>query len=188
MKHQLRAPFLVTVGLLLTCVIGGCAGSSHGESTRGTGLGLTGPEDSVAGTGFYLVENAYEAEFVDCTGQAAVLEGLTFVEGYALAPICVASGTFDVIQTGNTLSMVTHEVDCSDGSSATVSGTADFGADVLSGAWESTSVGGVSSSQVFSGTMSATSIRILESRRTFVGAFDGECAIAPALSATLTII
>lgn len=188
MKHKPRLQFIVALAVLMSCVVGGCAGSPHGESTTGLGLGSTLSDGTLSGTGYYLIENAYEAEFVNCTGQAAILEGRSFAEGYALAPICLAAGSFDVIQNGNTLSMLAHQVDCSDGGTAEVSGTADIGTDALSGSWASSSAGGVSASQSFSGTMSTNSIRILEHQRSFTGTFDGECGLTPPLSASLTLI
>jgi len=188
MTHRTRRlQALVTALILLGSLAGGCAGTP-GNAAEGAGLGdgLTG--DALGGTGYYLVQNAYEATFVGCTGKAAILEGHTFAEGYTMAPICQPSGTFDVTQNGHTLSMLTHQVDCSDGTSATVSGIADVEADGLSGSWDSNSAGGVTATQTFSGTMSVNSMEILESRRSFAGAFDGDCGIDPPLSATLTII
>jgi hypothetical protein len=136
-----------------------------------------------------MVTNAYGAKFEDCTGDAAVLEGYVFAEALALAPMCLLAVKFHVDQVGDSFEVVPHGVDCSDGStaSATGSGLQVGGTDVM-GEWTSVSSGGVSSSQSFSGSVMGNTIAMVETARAFSGSFEGSCTLSPPLKASITVV
>ncbi|MCP3978857.1 MAG: hypothetical protein GY716_05935 [bacterium] len=160
-----------------------------GCSQQNDGGILTDSSDGLAGTWDYLVTNAYEAVFTGCTGDAAVLEGKTFVEGMSAAPICIVSTRFDVQQSGDDgMTVVPHAVSCSDGSTADVSGQGVVAAGTVDGSWSSSSDGGVMSTQSFSATRLGDTLEIEETARSFAGSFSGSCSLSPALSATAHIL
>lgn len=168
--------------LLASIAVIGCAGSSEsvGEILDPSKSGLEGNWE-------YLVMNAFEAQFSGCTGDAAVLEGATFYEAQALAPMCLVAGRFEVIQVGDAFQVRSHEVTCSDGTTATVSGVGQIGDSLLGGQWESDSAQGVHAVQVFSGSAAGHTIAMNETRRTFSGVLEGSCDLTPPLVATVTV-
>ena len=140
------------------------------------------------GSWAYLATNAYDAVFTGCTGDAAVLEGLSFVEGMEVAPICAVAGSFDVVQDGDEFAVVPFDVICSDGWSGTIAGGGSHSGTTLAGSWESTSGSGVTGVQSFSGSITGGNVaEILENRRTFSGGFEGSCDLSPPLRATVRI-
>jgi len=186
MKRDMRSGWTLAV-LSLTILVAGCTNADDNPLVSDIGETVI-PGNDLSGTGYYLIGNAYEAEFVGCTGAAAVLEGLSYAEGYAVAPICVPSGSFSVTQTGNTLAIEEHEVACSDGAGAMISGVASLTESAFAGSWQSDSTAGQSTIQNFSGSLSTAVLEFEETTLTFGGTFDGACTISPPLRATLTIL
>ena len=158
----------------------GCAGMNDGEALDPTTNGLQ-------GTWEYLVTNAYEAEFIGCTGDATVLEGATFFDALSLAPICLAGVTLDANQDGESFEVLSHQVTCSDGAEASVSALGEVTELGIGGQWESVSDQGVSAVQIFSGEISGDTIELTETRRIFDGDFQGVCDLAPPLTAIVTV-
>jgi hypothetical protein len=171
------------IALLLICVaIIGCARSSDGASRI-----FDPSKGGLEGNWEYLVMNAFEAQFSGCTGDAAVLEGATFYQAQALAPMCLVAGRFEVLQVGDAFQVRSHEVTCSDGTPATVSGVGQIGDSLLGGQWESDSAQGIHAVQVFSGSAAGNTIAMNETRRSFSGALEGTCDITPPLTARVTV-
>ena len=166
-----------TMLLCVACV--GCGGSSDS--------GVISPElQTLSGTWNYQIVNAYEARFVECTGDAAILEGMSFYPGLSAAPLCAVPNSLEVIQNGDTLEVLPQDVDCG-GVPASVAGQGAISADWISGAWEIASNEGLAAVHQFSGTMSGSHLELLESARSFEGMFAGACNLAPPLKATVTI-
>ena len=167
--------------LVLICLfLAGCAGSNDGDV-------LDPAKDGLQGTWDYLVTNAFEATFTGCTGDATVLEGATLYEGLSLAPICLTAVTFDVNQTGDEFLLPPHQVTCSDGASAVMTGFGLIDDPDIGGQWESVSDQGVAAVQLFTGVIVGNTIELTEFSRTFSGAFQGECGFAPPLTALVTV-
>jgi len=149
--------------------------------------GVISPElETLSGTWDYQIMNAYDARFVDCSGDAAVLEGKSFYEGFAVAPICTVPNSFDVVQDGAALEFMPGNVDCS-GSTAAVSGHGVVAENSLGGSWEVASADGVVAVHAFAGTMDGNVLAIRESGRSFAGSFQGACELQPPLEAAVTI-
>lgn len=168
--------------ILLLTIIGfaGCAGMNQGDGLDPTSNGLE-------GTWEYLVTNAYEAEFTGCSGDATVLEGATFFEALALAPICLTGVTVAANQDGDSFEVLSHSVTCSDGAVAVVTASGVVTDSAIGGQWESTSDRGVSAVQVFSGQITGNTIELTETRRIFDGDFQGACDLTPPLTAVITV-
>ena len=166
--------------LLAICVAAGCASLNNDNLTNPLDAGLS-------GTWAYVVNNGYTSRYAGCTGDAQILEGLTFVDGMAVAPICLVSVYFEVLQEGSAFAVVPHTVDCSDGSSAVMSGIGTADETSLGGEWLSESEQGVVAAQEFSGSMTGSTILISETGRTFSGTFQGSCQLSPALRATIQV-
>jgi hypothetical protein len=158
----------------------GCASSNNGDVLDPQASGLD-------GTWEYLVVNAFDARFTGCTGDAAVLEGVTFFEGLSMAPICQTAVSFSVLQQGDVFQAPPHQATCSDGAVASVSGSGLISEPDLGGQWESASSSGVNSVHAFSGLIVGNTIQLQESRREFSGAFTGSCDFEPELSAIITV-
>ena len=171
----LRAVLFVSV-----VAFAGCAQMNDGEALDPATNGLQ-------GTWEYLVTNAYEAEFIGCTGDATVLEGATFFDALTLAPICLTGVTLDANQDGDSFEVLSHQVTCSDGADASVSGLGEVTELGIGGQWESVSDQGVSAVQIFSGQISGDTIELTETRRIFDGDFQGACDLAPPLTAVVTV-
>lgn len=139
------------------------------------------------GTWDYLVTNAFEATFTGCTGDATVLEGATLYEGLSLAPICLTAVTFDVNQTGDEFLLPPHQVTCSDGASAVMTGFGLIDDPDIGGQWESVSDQGVAAVQLFTGVIVGNTIELTESSRSFTGVFQGDCDFSPPLTALVTV-
>ena len=139
------------------------------------------------GTWDYLVTNAFDATFTGCTADAAVLEGATFYEGLSLAPICTTAVTFDVSQTGDEFLLPPHQVICSDGASAVMTGFGLVNDSDIGGQWESVSDQGVAAVQLFTGVIVGNTIELTESSRSFSGDFQGGCDFSPPLTALVTV-
>ena len=168
---------LLAIPALAVCAASsGCAHLDDDDLLDPSGSGLQGNWE-------YLVNNAYESSFTGCTGDAAILEGLTFVDGMAAAPICIHSVYFEVLQDGDEFTVLPYSVACSDGSTASMTGVGSVSGATLSGEWRSTSDQGVDATQSFSGSLRGDVIEILETTRTFSGSFQGTCDLSPALSA-----
>lgn len=171
----------ISTALWIVCLLmTGCAGSNNGEI-------LSPATNGLEGTWEYLVTNAYQATFTDCTGDATVLEGATLHEGMSLAPICTTAVVFDVTQAGDAFQAPPHATVCSDGANASVTGVGQIDDPELGGQWESTSDQGNSAVQLFSGVIQGNTIQLSESRRTFSGAFQGGCNLSPPVEAIVTI-
>jgi hypothetical protein len=158
----------------------GCAGSNDGDV-------LDPSKNGLQGTWEYLVTNAFDARFTNCTGDAAVLEGATLYEGLSLAPICMVAVSFTANQTGDAFDVPPHTVTCSDGATASASGSGQVTDPDVGGQWESLSNQGVEAIQVFTGVISGNTIELSESSRTFSGTFQGSCEFSPALTAIVTV-
>jgi hypothetical protein len=161
-------------------LLAGCAGSNDGDV-------LNPAKSDLDGTWEYLVTNAYEATFTDCSGDAVVLDGATLHEGKSLAPICLTAVTFDVTQAGEQFEVPPHPVTCSDGASASVSGSGLIEDPDLGGQWESMSDQGVAAVQLFTGVIVGNTIQLTETRRTFSGGFEGGCDLSPPVTALITV-
>lgn len=169
------------VAVLGCCLLlAGCADSHVGEVLDPAKSGLS-------GTWEYLLTNAYEATFNGCSGDAAVLEGATLYEGLSLAPICMSAVVFDVDQDGASFEVPAYQVACSDGSTASMTGSGQIAGHEIGGQWDSISNGGVTAVQLYSGQIVGNTIELSESRRTFDGAFQGTCDFVPALTAIVTV-
>ena len=166
--------------LLICFLLTACAGSNDGDVIDPAKSGLN-------GTWHYVVTNAFDATFSGCTGDAAVLEGETFHDGLALAPICRTAVTFDVNQVGETFQVPAYQVTCSDGASGSLSGFGQIADPDVGGQWDSASDSGVTATQIFSGTIAGDTIEVRESRRTFSGTFQGACDFSPELTAVVTV-
>ncbi len=140
------------------------------------------PLASVGGTWNYQIDNADLATFTNCTGDATVLEGSTWNEGLLLAPICHFDSSFIVTQTLAAAVVVPHNVTCSDGSNALVSGAALVTETTVEGQSQSSA-----HQQEFAGTVNGSTITRTEGSRDFSGTFQGSCDLVPPLSATVTI-
>ncbi len=160
----------------------GCAGSSES--------GLLDPVvESLAGTWQYTVMNADSATFTGCTEDAVALNGMSVSQAMLSgAPICAPASQFSVVEAEGLLSILPHEVSCSDGSTATVTGIGALNSSSVSGQWDSLSIGGVNALQSFSGSIVGNNIDVSENARTFAGTYRGTCEITPALSATVRIL
>jgi hypothetical protein len=171
----------LSVALWVACLLlAGCAGSNDGDALDPIKGGLEGTWD-------YLVTNAFEATFTGCTGDATVLEGATLYEGLSLAPICMTAVTFDVNQTGDEFLLPPHQVTCSDGASAVMTGFGLIDDSEIGGQWESTSDQGVAAVQLFTGVIVGNTIELAESSRSFSGVFQGGCDFSPPLTALVTV-
>ena len=168
------------IATIVCLLLAGCAASHEGNV-------LNPSTGDLQGTWEYLVTNAYDATFSGCTGDAVVLEGATLYEGLSLAPICLTAVTFDANQEGDAFDVPPHEVVCSDGASATVTGFGQIQNPGLGGQWESTSDLGVSAVQLFTGVIAGNTIQLTELRRTFSGGFEGGCDFSPPLTALITV-
>ena len=184
-KNTTLYPALICLTVLIFCASSiGCSSSSASPSPFGAAQ--TGALD---GNWEYFVTNAYGATFENCTGDAAVLEGYTFSEASAFAPMCVLAVKFKVDQLDDSFQVVPHGVTCSDGASASVTGTGlQVNDSDIVGQWESASSSGVNASQVFSGSVVGDTISIVETARTFTGSFDGSCDLSPPLKAAITVV
>jgi len=171
---------VMSLMLLPLLLLAGCADSNNGDVLDPQKSGLTGTWD-------YLVTNGYQARFVNCTGDATVLEGETLVNGMALAPICMTGVTFQVDQSGDAFEAPPYQVTCSDGAGASVSGVGQVNVLDIGGQWDSVSDQGVTSAQMFTGYIVGNTIELSESRRVFTGAFEGACDFSPALTVTVTV-
>jgi len=176
--HLIRARSLLCLGSACL-LLSGCAGSNDGAV-------LDPLKSDLEGTWEYLVTNAFEATFTNCNGDAAVLEGATLYEGLSLAPICLTAVTFDVNQTGDAFDVPSHQVTCSDGATASMTGFGQIQDPDLGGQWESMSTQGVGAVQLFAGVIVGNTIELTESRRTFSGGFEGSCDLSPPLTAVVT--
>lgn len=181
---NLDHPLLIaraSVALWATCLLlAGCAGSNDGDV-------LDPMKGGLEGTWEYLVTNAFDATFTGCTADAAVLEGATFYEGLSLAPICTTAVTFDVNQSGDEFLLPPHQVTCSDGASAVMTGFGLVNDSDIGGQWESVSDRGVAAVQLFTGVIVGNTIELTESSRSFSGAFQGGCDFSPPLTALVTV-
>jgi len=171
--------FLATAALIT--IGAGCSSINDGEVFSGSAA-------SLEGTWQYLITNAYDSVFVGCTGDAAALEGLSFAEGMAAAPICVVSNTFEVTQSDDTLVVAPHQVSCGDGSSAQVTANVTLIEGSLAGLWMTASDAGVDAIQSFSASVMGEMLEFTESHRSFDGNFSGSCDLVPALTATGRIL
>ena len=171
-------PLLLLAPLCLTG--SGCSGTDEV-------LDLAGVLPNLGGTWNYQIDNPDQATFVNCTGDAAVLEGRTWNEALALAPICHVGSSFQVTQNVGTLLVVPHNVTCSDGSTAVISGVGIVTSDSASGQWNGASDQNVNSTQNFDGSVAGNVVTLTEDARDFSGAFQGSCDISPALAATVTV-
>jgi len=169
------------IAAMVACVLcGGCAGTNEGDTLDPSKSGLQ-------GTWEYLVLNTYDATFTGCSGDATLLEGVTLYEGLALAPICQTAVQFPVNQAGSAFDAPPHQVTCSDGAQASVSGFGQIADPDLGGQWESVSDQGVTTIQVFSGVIAGSTIELSETRRTFAGNFQGSCDFSPPLDVIVTV-
>ncbi len=171
------------IAILALCAISvGCAGASES--------GLLDPVvESLAGTWQYTVMNSDSATFTSCTEDAVALNGMSISQAMLSgAPICAPASQFSVVEAEGLLSIVPHEVSCSDGSTATVTGVGALSSSSVSGQWDSLSIGGVNALQSFSGSIVGHNIDVSEDTRTFTGTYRGTCEISPALSATVRIL
>lgn len=181
-EFSTRSVLLCVVAVLSSIVVVGCADSNDDVGS------LLDPEKSgLQGNWEYLVMNAYEARFSGCTGDAAVLEGATFYDAQGLAPMCLVAGTFEVRQVGDAFQIMSHDVTCSDGTPATVTGIGQIGDTFVGGQWDSSSAQGVSAVQVFSGSVIGNTIAMNETRRSFTGGLEGTCELTPPLIASVTV-
>ena len=158
----------------------GCASSNNGNVLDPKSSGLDGNWE-------YLVLNAYEATFANCTGDATLLEGASFVEGLSMAPICQTAVTFPVSQEGDSFLAPAHQSTCSDGALASVTGSGLIVTPDLDGQWESSSDSGVYSVHIFSGAINGNTVELLETHREFSGTFVGSCDFDPELAVVITI-
>ena len=146
------------------------------------------PVANVDGTWNYQLNNPDQATFTNCTGAAILLEGQTWNQALALAPICHVASSFQVTQNLAALFVVPHNVTCSDGSSAVVTGAGAVTDTTVNGQWDSTSNQNVNANQGFQGTVSGSTITLTEDHRDFSGGgLQGSCDISPPLSATVTV-
>ena len=181
MKVELPAIARRIATATVACMLcGGCAGTNDGDRLDPSKSGLQ-------GTWEYLVLNTYDARFTGCTGDAGVLEGVTLYEGMALAPICQTAVQFPVNQVGSAFDAPPHQVTCSLGAQASVSGFGQIVEPDLGGQWESVSDQGVTTTQEFTGVIVGSTIELSETRRTFVGDFQGSCDFSPPLDVVVTV-
>jgi hypothetical protein len=178
--HPRSVARLRAATIFLCLLFTACAGSNDGDVIDPAKSGLN-------GTWTYLVTNAFDATFSGCTGDAAVLEGETFHDGLALAPICRTSITFDVSQVGEVFQVPAYQVTCTDGASGSMSGFGQIVGPQVGGQWDSASDTGVTATQIFTGTIVGDTIQVRESRRTFSGTFQGACDFSPELMAEVTV-
>jgi hypothetical protein len=164
---------------VLCLVLAGCAGSNDADVVDPL-------KTDISGTWSYLATNGHEATFVGCSGDATILEGLTFAGAMSQVSICIVPGSMQVVQSGETFAVLPRSVTCSDGSEAMLSGEGVFSGATVVGEWNSVSDGEVVSTQVYSGSTSGETISILESTRVFSGSFAGACDLSPPLAATLS--
>ena len=165
---------LTLVALLVCAAAAGCSSEDIIEQFI--------PLANVGGTWNYQIDNAAEAIFTTCTGDATVLEGSTWNEGLLLAPICHLDASFIVTQTLAVVVVVPHNVTCSDNSSALVTGGGLVTETTVQGQYSASN-----QNVNFAGTVSGSTITLTEDMRDFSGSFQGSCAISPPLSATVTI-
>ena len=185
-KNATIYPALMCLTVLL------CGASSIGcssSSAAGASPFDTSQTGALNGNWEYFVTNAYGATFENCTGDAAALEGYTFAEANALAPMCLQAVRFKVNQLDDSFHVVPHGVTCSDGISGSATGTGkQINATDIVGQWQSASSSGVVANQVFSGSLVGDTIAIVETARTFTGSFEGSCDLSPPLKAAITVI
>ena len=177
--HRSAPQWSFLLGAVL-CLGMGCAGSNDGDL-------LSSAPDGFQGKWSYLVTNAYDASFEECTGDAEMLEGLSFYEANLVMPICVVPAFFDVVQDGDTFNLHETAITCSDGTTGSISGNGTVGGGAIAGVWESETHDGIRSSQPFSGTVVGNSIQILETSWAFEGPISGRCQFSPGLMATVSV-
>jgi len=178
--HPRSVARLRAATIFLCLLFTACASSNDGDVIDPAKSGLN-------GTWHYVVTNAFDATFSGCSGDATVLEGQTFHDGLALAPICRTAVTFDVHQVGEAFQVPAYQVTCSDGASGSLSGFGQIVDPELGGQWDSASDTGVTATQTFSGTIVGDTIEVRESHRTFSGTFQGACDFSPELTAVVTV-
>ncbi len=171
-----------SIGLIGCLIVLGarCAGSGGGEALVSTANGL-------AGNWSYLVTNAYDATFTDCTQDAAILENQTYYEGSGLAPLCTPASYFDVVQEDESFEIVPHSVNCTDGGAAMISGSGTVVNGNLSGEWRSVRAGGAESRGQFHGEVVGGHLVLVDAGREFHGDFEGGCSLSPGLSASVVV-
>ena len=181
----MKLPSSSAVSLVVCLVVSSLTGTGC-TSTDDTDL-LDPSKSGLEGKWTYVALNGHSATYTGCTGDATILEGVSFADAFAVVPICTVSGEFDVVQAGESFTVVAHTVTCSDGSTGSAAGEGVFSADSLSGGWETGSDGGVNASQSFTGTAVGELLEIFESERTFSGSLQGSCGISPPLNAVITV-
>ena len=181
MKPSSCCHFFLAACLVLSSLMGtGCTSSDDS--------GVLNPsKNGLQGTWSYIILNGNEATYTDCTGDAAVLEGVSFAEAAAVVPICLVSSVFDVVQAEESFTVVAHEVTCSDGSTGSAFGEGAIIDGALSGEWETTSGGGVVASQSFTGEAIGNTLEVRESERVFSGSLQGSCEISPDLTVLISV-
>jgi len=175
-----RSGAAAALALLAVLSLAGCASSHLGDTIDLEQNGLQGDWQ-------YLVTNAYEATFVGCGGDAAVLEGKTFAQAQSLVPMCLPAGSFGVAHSGGDFSVPAYAVTCSDGSTGSAGGAGEVVASSVGGQWESISQAGVSAQQTFTGVVQGETIHLSETRRAFSGALSGACDLVPPLVAEIHV-
>ena len=172
---------LATCGLFAACALAaGCGSDPVAEL-------LDLPIADVEGSWSYEVTNGDEATFVNCSGDATVLEGESFDAAQAMAPICHITGPVAVTQDLAALVVLPGSVTCSDGSNAVLSGLGFVTEDAVDGQWDSASEDNVLASQAFEGSVAGTTITLSEDHRDFSGNFQGSCDLEPALTASVSV-
>ena len=164
------------VALVLVLAVVGCSSSDV--------LNLIIPD--LTGNWSYVMNNSDVATFSNCSGDLAFLEGRTYDEGMAVAPICAELGSFTVFQIQGTATINPTDITCSDGSTAFLAGTITLTDTMADGSWNTTNLLNTSS-QSFSGTISGNTIDLQESRLAFTNSLQGSCDLSPPLSSTVTV-
>lgn len=167
--------------LLLTVALAGCAGSNDDVVPTFLNSELS----DLSGTWDYEIQNAYDAIFTGCTGDAAMLEGRSFYEGLTVAPICVVPNSFEVVQDGDVLQVLPDSTYCG-GITASVTGSGALSETSLNGSLQVASASGATT-HTYSGARSGRTVEIAEERHAFSGAFQGQCDLTPPLRATVTV-
>jgi len=141
----------------------------------------------VQGTWVYVADNPDEATFVSCTQDLLPLQGLSVSEARATQTLCTVSGSIDVLQVEEIVTVNAQTITCSDGSTAILSGFGTVSDSSVSGQWQSISTGAVTTLQDFSGTVLGNMLVVEQTALTVNGSQSGTCGISPALSATILI-
>ncbi len=184
MRTEYRSRHGYVLVLALSCLLtAACSGTDVVEQFVDAALA------DVDGTWSYQIDNGDQATFDACTGDATILEGLTWNQAQAQGPLCHVDNSFEVTQSLAAMVMTPEDVGCggAGGTTATITGYGVVGENTVDGRWESSSSQNVDATQYFTGTVSGNTISLSENRRSYGGSFTGACDITPALAATVTI-